>query len=108
MGMEVYVPWPISTLCIMSVTHPARPMRTKALGAKASTLAAPALRVDAGRAILSNSPPPAAAPAAKTVRREKLHSRDAFVAASRAEEPDSSGNMLNLFVHGCRWTAQPA
>src|SRR5213592_3609193 len=33
MGMDVYVPWPISTLCMINVTRPSRSMRMKAFGA---------------------------------------------------------------------------
>lgn len=37
-GMAVYVPCPISTLCIVNVTVPSRSMRMNALGVKGAAL----------------------------------------------------------------------
>jgi hypothetical protein len=107
MGIEVYVPCPISTLCMIRVTCPSRPMRTKALGAKVPASAALA-SVSVGRWTLSSSPPPAAAPAAKNARREREASREDPVTLLAAGTSNRSEHMFNLSILRSRRTAQPA
>src|ERR1043166_3439512 len=63
MDMDVYVPCPISTLCMISVTRPSRSTRIKALGSKAEG-------GGAGRSKPSSRPPPTAAPTLRTSRRD--------------------------------------
>jgi hypothetical protein len=62
MGIEVYVPCPISTLCIVNVTTPSGPMRMKELGEKAL----------GGKVNPNNRPPPTAALISKKARRDSL------------------------------------
>src|SRR6266446_9342177 len=67
--MEVYVPCPISTCGIVSVTDPSLPIRMKALGSKrAGAALVPPLR-NAGRPKPSTNPPEAT-PALRKARRE--------------------------------------
>src|SRR2546423_1861133 len=63
MDMEVYVPCPISTLCMISVTRPSRSIRMNALGSRAAGGAA-------GRSKPSSRPPPTAALTLRNARRE--------------------------------------
>src|ERR1043166_816827 len=63
MDMDVYVPCPISTLCMISVTRPSRSTRIKALGSKAEG-------GGAGRSKPSSRPPPTAALTLRNSRRD--------------------------------------
>ena len=71
--MDVYVPWPISTLCMINVTRPSRSMRMKAFGANPSAagLVTMSPRTGRGRLRLSSNPPPAAAPTLRNALRER-------------------------------------
>src|SRR2546427_6834052 len=63
MGMDVYVPCPISTLCMISVTRPSRSTRMKALGSKAEG-------GGAGSSKPSSRPPPTATLTLRNSRRD--------------------------------------
>src|SRR5262245_682072 len=73
MGIDVYVPCPISTWLMMRVTRPSLPIRMKAFGAKsggAPSWDAARARGSASRCHPSSNPPPAAAPADRSWRRD--------------------------------------
>src|SRR6266566_7387674 len=63
MDMDVYVPCPISTLCMTSVTRPSRSTRMKALGSKAEG-------GGAGSSKPSSRPPPTATLTLRNSRRD--------------------------------------
>jgi hypothetical protein len=74
MGIEVYVPWPISTWHMIKVTRPSLPMRMNPFGAKAdgrTSEDAAGTPAHASRCHPRRKPPPAATPAERNWRRER-------------------------------------